>query len=281
MENENVSNESTEVTDQSNEIPGANPGETAAQTMARMFKVKVDGNEVEVDEAELLRGYAHNKAAEQRMREAGMTRKEAKAVIRLAQTDQRQFFKQLGIDPRQVAEKLIQEELSEAMLSPQEKEMRKIRQQLEHYQNSEKQAREEYEREVHEREVMRAKEEFESQFIEALKLSGHQATEHTVSRLAYYMNAALNAGYDVTPMDVLPYAMNEFKTSTKSYLNGLDDSALAEILGEDTIRRLLKPKTPVVKTNIVPKSVNSNRESKKEEKKHESPAEFFSKFRGR
>jgi hypothetical protein len=66
-----------------NSIPGAAPGETKAETMARMYKVKVDGVEQEVDEEELLRGYSHRAAADKRMNEASLSRKEAEQVIRL------------------------------------------------------------------------------------------------------------------------------------------------------------------------------------------------------
>ena len=66
-----------------NGIPGSVPGETQAQTQARLYKVTVDGQEMEVDEDELRRGYAHNKAAAKRMEEAAFTRKEAEQVIRL------------------------------------------------------------------------------------------------------------------------------------------------------------------------------------------------------
>ena len=97
-----------------NGVPGSLPGETPAQTQARLFKVMVDGQEVEVDEKELLRGYAHNKAASKRMEEAAMSRKEAEQVLKLFKQNPKEAFKLLGHDARKFAENIINEELQEA-----------------------------------------------------------------------------------------------------------------------------------------------------------------------
>jgi hypothetical protein len=66
-----------------NGIPGSIPGETKAETQARLYRVTVDGEDMEVDENELRRGYMHAKAASKRMEEASMSKKEATQVLRL------------------------------------------------------------------------------------------------------------------------------------------------------------------------------------------------------
>jgi hypothetical protein len=89
-----------------NGVPGSLPGETKTETVARLYKVKIDGVESEVDEQELLKGYAHNKAASKRMEEASLTRKEAEQVLKIFKDDPKQAFKLLGKDARAFAEQI-------------------------------------------------------------------------------------------------------------------------------------------------------------------------------
>lgn len=261
----------------SNGIPGSLPGESKAETAARLYKVTVDGQEMEVDEDELRRGYAHNKAASKRMEEASMTRKEAEQVLRLFKESPREAFKLLGRDARQFAEQVINEELQEALLSPQERELREYKKQLENYQRQEKEAREQYEREQMEAEMARYTEQIQGQIVSTLETAGLPKTERTVGRIAYYMQAALQAGYkDVTPSDVIEHVKQDYVTDIRSMVGGLNEDALEAFLGTDNVRRIAKAtvKGSKVQPSTVPRSVNANR-AQKEEKKVLSPKDFF------
>lgn len=269
--------EQTQTETNTNGIPGSLPGETRAETQARLYKVMVDGQEMEVDEDELKRGYAHNKAAAKRMEEAAMTRKEAEAVLRLFHDDPKMAFKMLGKDARQFAEQLINEELQEALLSPQERELREYKKQLSQYQQAEKQAREQYEREQQEAEMARYTEQIQNEIVQTLESSGLPKTERTIGRIAYYMQAALHAGYkDVRPSDVIEYVKKDYQADLKSLLGGLSEEQIEMFLEADVVRKIAKStvkKVPVAKT--VPKSVNANREEKRDTKKYKSPRDFF------
>ncbi len=260
-----------------NNIPGAAPGETKSETMARMYKVKVDGQDMEVDEAELLRGYAHEKASQKRMQEAAMSKQEAAQVLRLFKENPREAFKMLGSDARQFAESVIQDELNEAMLSPEQKEMRKIKADLEKYQNNEKSARETYEREQRDAEMARYTEQVQSDIVTTLETAGLPKTERTVGRIAYYMQAALQAGFgNVTPKDVIEYVKNDYITDIKSMVGTLPEEALEAFLGKDVVSRIAKSTVKAgMPVKTVPKEVNANIQRKSTEKKHISPREYF------
>jgi len=260
-----------------NNIPGAAPGETHAETMARMYKVTIDGQETEVDEDELRRGYTHNKAAEKKMQEAAMSRKEAEQVLRMFKENPRQAMSRLGIDVRQLAESVIQDELSEAMLSPEQKELRQYKKQLEQYQMSEKQAREEYESQQQQAEMARYTEQIQSEIVSTLDTAGLPKTERTVGRIAHYMQAALSAGYaNVTPADVIEYVKNDYIADFKSFMGGMSEEQIEMFLGADVLRKAAKATVKggmPVKT--VPKEVNAGLQRKETQKKVVSPREYF------
>ena len=281
MENE-VNSIAADVVDNAqqpntNGVPGSLPGETKAETVARMYKVMVDGQEMEVDENELRRGYAHNKAASKRMEEAAMSRKEAEQVLRIFKENPKEAFKILGRDARQFAEQIINDELQEAMLSPQERELRDYKNKVQSYESERRQAQEQYEKEQMEADINRHAESIQADIIGVLESAGLPKTERTVGRIIYYMQSALQAGYNVTPKDVVDQVKEDYRHDINSLLGGLPDEVLETFLGSDLVRKVAKSTVKGEKksTNTVPKEVNANRAEKKEEKKVLSPRDFF------
>ena len=262
-----------------NDIAGAAPGETKAETMKRMYNVTVDGESFDVDEDELRRGYAHNKAAAKRMEEAAMSKKEATQVLRLFQENPREAFKLLGKDAREFATAIINDELSEAMLSPQEKELRDYKSKVDKFETEQRLAKEEYDQEQMNAAINQQAETIQADIIQNLQASGLPKTERTVSRIVYYMQAALQAGYNVTPADVMGQVKADYKQDLNSMLGGLPEDALEAFLGADVVRKIAKStvkQSPMERA--VPKSVNQNRPKPVDSgKKFVSPREYFRK----
>ena len=259
-----------------NGIPGSMPGETKAETAARLYKVTVDGQDFEVDEDELRRGYAHNKAAAKRMEEASMTRKEAEQVLRIFKENPREAFKLLGTDARKFAEQVINDELNEALLSPQERELRDYKSKVEKYESESRRAKEEYERNQMETDIAKQAENIQTDIIGTLESAGLPKTERTVGRIVYYMQAALSAGYNVTPKDVVDQVRADYKSDLQSLMGGLPEDALEAFLGSDNYRKIARSTVKAAKTQptTVPKSVNAALKPA-EKKKVLSPKDFF------
>ena len=79
MENSEVSSD----TGQSQGIDQSPPQNTTSEQLAKMWKVVVDGQEMEVDEKELVSNYTHRKGIEAKAREASDIRKQAEEVLRI------------------------------------------------------------------------------------------------------------------------------------------------------------------------------------------------------
>jgi len=197
--------------------------------------------------------------------------------LRLFKDSPREAFKLLGRDARQFAEQIINEELSEALLSPQERELRDYKRQLEQYQSKEKQARAEYEAQQLEAEMARYTEKIQSDIISTLETAGLPKTERTIGRIAYYMQSALAAGYqNVTPADVIEHVKKDYTSDIQALLGGLNEDALEAFLGVENVRKIAKSTVKAGKNpGSVNKSVNANRGEKSEEKKILAPRDFF------
>lgn len=262
-----------------NGVPGSLPGESKAETVARLYKVTVDGQEMEVDEDELRRGYAHNKAAAKRMEEASMTRKEAEQVLRVFRDNPKEAFRLLGRDARKFAEDIINEELSEALLSPRDKELRDYKRKVEQYEGERRTAQEQYEKEQMENEIQRQAESIQSEIISSLETAGLPKTERTVGRIVYYMQSAIAAGYNVTPKDVIDQVRQDYRQDINSMLGGLPDEALKEFLDAGVFSKVAKSTVGSSRApKAVDRSVNENRTVKKDGKKVLAPKDFFKRF---
>jgi len=261
----------------SNGIPGSLPGETRAETQARLYKVTVDGEDLEVDETELKRGYAHARAAAKRMQEAGSKRKEAESVLRIMKENPEQAFKKLGLDPRQFAQQIIDRELEEAMLTPEQRELRDYKQRVAAYENERRRAEEEYRNQQMQQAIARETETIQRDIIDTLSNSGLPQNEKTVSRIVYYMRAAHSAGHNVRPVDVIDQVKQDYREDIRALMGGLPEEALNTFLDEDIIRKVNKSMVKTLKTApaTVPKTVNQDIKRPKADKKPRSPRDFF------
>ncbi len=278
MDENTGSVDNADSTPQDNNVEGVQ-ADTSQMTAAekRMYKVMVDGQEQEIDEDTLKKGYSHNSAAAKRMDEAARVRKEAEEVIRYFKSNPRDAMARLGLDPRQFAEQFINDELEEALMDPKDKELRQYKKQVEEYEANKRKAQEQYAQEQMQAEVERQTEAIQTEMIQTLETAGLPKTERTVGRIIYYMQSAINAGYNVSPKDVIEHVRNDYVHDFKSMLGGLSEQQIEMFLGADLVRKVAKSSVKAqAKETIVPKAINQNRQVVKQEKKIQSPRDFFS-----
>lgn len=208
----------------------------------KTYKVKVDGEEVEVTEDELLRGYQMRKASDKRFAEANQARKQAEEFVRLLKTDPTKVLSHpsIGHDVKKLAEDYLLQEMEKEMMTPEQKQLQEYQQKLAAYEAQEKKAREQYENQQKEAIRQRYQEDYNKQIVDALESSGLPKTEHTVKRMIHYMANALEKGYELTANDVVGLVRNDYIEDTKSLYSGLDGDALIKILGDGVAKKLRK-----------------------------------------
>lgn len=200
----------------------------------RRHKVKIDGEEVEVDDDTLLRDYQLAKASHKRMQEAAETRKQAeeqiaqiRALAEQTRQDPRNLFKALGLDAKQFAEALLAEELENELLSPEEKELRELRN-WKKQNEMERAEKEEAEKKRKAEELaLQAGAEIESEIVDALKVSGIKATPRSVARVAEMMLASLGGdGPRLKASDAISRLTPEYRADVVDLLESMEPGTL-------------------------------------------------------
>lgn len=206
----------------------------------RKFKVKVDGQEMEVDENELLTGYQTRKAADKRFQEASELRKQSEEFAKLLKNDPIKLLSdpRLGHNFREMAEKYLYEQLQYESLSPQERELKEAKEKLQAYEKEEKSKKEAAEQAQRDELRSRYAQDYQSKIVAAIQTSGLPASEHTVKKMAFYMHEGLKRGYKLEPSDVIDLVREDYVTEQKQLFGGLDPAQIIEMLGPDLASKI-------------------------------------------
>lgn len=228
--------------------------ETAVADAAKEAKrrLKISDNE-EVDEDEVLKVYrerkGHQQAANKALQEGRTLRKQAEEFIQMMK-DEKTFFEvaqRLGHDPRSLSEKKLAEMLEEELLDPKEKELRATRRRLEEYEKREKEQKEAEELQLRESLKRKYAEQYERDFVEALKTSGLPQTKEMVGKMAQYIARAAKLNYEITAKEASELVKQDLRKMTESLMSQSDGEVLLALLGEENLKKIRKYDTERLK----------------------------------
>jgi hypothetical protein len=230
-----------------------------AATGERKFKVKVDGQELEVTEQELISGFALNKTATQKMQEAASVRKQAENFIELLRKDPMKVLNNpsLGVDVKKFAEEYLIQMYQDEM-DPVTAENRKLKAQLEEIEANKKQ------KELEEQELRNAEETQHWMNHYVQDIDGAIASSPTLprnnkavyERVLHYMILGHQDSYiqrngrAASAADVLPLVEKEFREMTTSLYKDATPEQLMNILGEDIAKKIRKHDISRLTNNI-------------------------------
>lgn len=208
----------------------------------KKYKVKIDGQDLEVAEDELLQGYQTNKAAQQRFNEAARMRKQAEEFVRIAKTDPKRLLSHpdIGIDMLAFARDILAEQMEEEMLSPQEKELRNREKRLEEFERQQRSQEEALRASEVEKYTKQYEEEYSNGIVEALQISGLPKSPKTVAAIAKKMKEAMEAGFDVKPVDVVRFVKRDYIEEIKSLFGSADADTILSMIGDDISTKVVK-----------------------------------------
>lgn len=223
-------------------------GESPAQTEARRLKLRLDGQDVELDESEVVANYRKGREAsqllskvERRRQEALAAQAKADGLLGRIKSDPRGVLRELGVDIRGLSEATILEEIQLEKMTPAERRAYDAEQKLKAYEEDKRRAEEEQQKTVRAQEVERHKDEFSNLFLgtmEALglpKASG-RFVAHRMAHL-YAQNEA--AGLESTPEEMAAHVMAGLQKEHTGVLSGYKGKALLEYLGPSVVREVL------------------------------------------
>jgi len=223
--------------------PGADKGtatKDAAQEAMRKFKVKVDNQEVEVDEAELLKGYTHAKAAAKRFQEGSRARAQAEQLLTMLKDKNKLFevLQKLGHDPLALAEEKMAAHVKRELMDPKDRQLSDYEQKIKDFEEAEARRKEEAKQKEHDKLKAKYAKDFESAFMDALKTSGLPQTKAMVGEMAKYIKRAADIGYQISPQDAAKLVREDEETRIQSIAGETEAETLARLLGEKTLEKL-------------------------------------------
>lgn len=234
----------------------------------RKLKLKVDGQELEEelpfeidDNPEaveyMTRQLQMSKAAQKRMGEHAQLQKEVKYFLEELRKNPRKILADpsIGIDVKQLAAQIIEEEIANSQKSPEQLEKERLESELKALQEEREQEREELRQKEFERLQEIEYERYDNLMSKALETSDLPKSPYVVKKMADYMLLGLNEGIDVSPEDVLPLVREEIQNDLREMFAIMPDEVIEKIVGKDVFSRVRKKN--VAKAKSAPTPVKS------------------------
>jgi hypothetical protein len=224
----------------------ADPIVLDTKPISKKYKVKIDGKDEEVEEAELLKGYSHGTAANKKMQEAAALRKQSEEFVNLLRTDPWKLLEdpRLGHNARKIAEEYVWKKIQEDQMTPEQKELAEARQKLTSYEEEKKAAAKIKEDQEHATLQAKYASDYSNDIIKTLEVAGLPKTPGTVKRMAYYMSQALarnikDPKYPVLgAKDVVELVKQDYINESKELFGALDAEMLVKLLGDDVAGKI-------------------------------------------
>lgn len=195
-------------------------------------------HEIDISNDKELENYVRKAmAADERFEEAANMRKQMQQLVEVIKTNPLAILQHpdIGVDVKQLAEQVINQQIEEMQKSPEQRErekmhqeMEQLRQQLQQEQDAKRQA-----------EVSRLEEQafiqLDNEIDQALaSVSDMPKSPYTVKRLADAMITAVNLGYtNVSVNDVLPIVRAQLKSEFQDMFGKMPEDVLEGLLGEN------------------------------------------------
>lgn len=236
-------NEQQQDTDASATPSVAGLSKEAAREAIRKHKVKVDGQELEVDDEELKRGYAHQKAANKRLQEGMAAKKQAEEFIKMMKDPAKvkEVMTKLGYTREQIrkmSEEVLAAELEEELMDPRERDLRDAKMRLQKYEELEKAQREAKQKKIDEAMKKKYSEEFSAKFVDALKTEKLPPTKPMVAEMAKYIHRAAKLNFEMTPQEAAKLVKEDIERSYQNLYGESDAETLARLLGEQNLQKI-------------------------------------------
>lgn len=238
----------TPAPQQGQAAPAQKPGETPAQAEARRLKLRLGGQEVELDESEVAANYEKGRNAskllskvEQRRQEALKAKAEADGLLNRLKSDPRAALRELGVDLRKLSESTILEEIELEKMSPAERRAYEAEQKLKALQDEQEKVKQSEQEKAHAAEVERHKDEFANLFLQTMEAAGlpKQSGRFVAHRMAHLYRQNEEAGLESTPEEMASYVMEGLKGEHRGMLSGLKGQSLVDHLGPEVVKEVL------------------------------------------
>jgi hypothetical protein len=217
------------------------------------LRLKVDGRELEeelpfeIDEDPeiveyLTKNLQMSKAAQKRMAEYAEYQKQVNALVDKLRKNPRAVLSDpsIGIDLKQLAAEIIEEEIANSQKSPEQLEKEKLERELQALRDEREREKSDFQRKEFERLQEVEFERYDSLMTKALETSDLPKSPYVVKKMAEYMLLGLNEGIELTPEDVIPLVRDEIQSDISDMFAAMPEDVVEKLIGKDTLGRIRK-----------------------------------------
>lgn len=276
------------------EQPGDSKAEKEAKREARRkYELTVNGKKKEVeldfDNDEDVKRYLQKAmAADEKFQEAAMTRKQAEMLVEALRTNPLGVLRhpELGLDIKELATKILNDELDEQLKTPEQKKLEELERKL-----AEKEAREkELEQKTREAEMQRIQAETYKQLDDditaALQNSNLPKSPYVLKRIADTMIEATELGHlDVRVQDIMPYVEQQILEEMHQMFDAKPADVFEKLVGKKNLDAYRKTKVSKIKAKPVEvqqvKDTGGKEAAKAETEKKPQPKQTFKQMFGK
>lgn len=181
-----------------------------------------------------------SKSAQKAMHENSSYQKQVKALFDSLKGDTANTLKQMGIDPKEFAAQIVEEELKKAAMTPEQLEKLELQDKLKKLEGDRKLEQEEFQKRELERQYQQDYQKVESQMVQAIEKTDLPRSPYVVKKIADKMLAGVQYGVELTPDDVMPLVREEILNDIKELFAALPAEAAENIIGKDFLNNIRK-----------------------------------------
>ena len=256
----------------------------AVKKALKQLKLKVDGKEITEDLPFEIPD--DPKAVEWMQRQLQMSKMGQSRAQKLSEYEKQvtSFFEKLqkdpkaalsdpniGVDIKQLARQVIEEEIANSQKSPEQLEREKLEKEIKALKEQQQKEKEEFEKREFERLQEAAYEQYDMQIDKALENSGLPKKPYVVKKFAEYMLLGLQNGIDVTPQDILPLVKEEIEQDIKEMIGASPDEVVEQFIGKEKLNSIRKKKVAKAKAEQPPMPLAKSLKDAGAPKKEKTP----------
>jgi len=234
-----VTDTSADLTAEDAEVEEAEVTKQEAKSAKKKFQLKVNNRmkDVELDlsnDEDIIKYLQKAEASDEKFQEAATLRKQVEQLVSELKKNPLAILKhpELGIDVKALAQQVLNEEIEDMKLSPEQKRIKELEDALKSKEEKEKKFEEERSAAEKAKLEQQAAEDLDEQVTDALSKSNLPKSPYVLRRISDTMLAAMDMGFnDVKVEDIMPFVQEQ--------ING-EIQRLFDEAPEDTFEKVME-----------------------------------------
>jgi antitoxin component of RelBE/YafQ-DinJ toxin-antitoxin module len=251
--------------------------------------LKIDGEEyeedlpfeVDEDHAEYLKKNLQlSKKAQKSMQSEASLRSQVDQFVKSLKGDTKNTLKQMGIDPKEFAAMIIEEELQQQAMTPEQRERAELEAKLKALEDERRLEKEEFDKREYERLTQQEYERIDTKMTAVIDQAGIPKSPYVVKKIAQYMQDGLQYGVNLEPEDVIGLVKEEIQSDLKELLSALGEDKVESFIGKDILdkvrkKNLAKAKSTPATLKAAIKDVGSSKKVDTKPQERKNMKDFF------